>query len=187
MRKVNQIIDFICRLVPLSFIVAVIVVVFRYVSTDDVDMIGVLGILVTLLIGWQIYNYLSLKAEMERRINEIINEKISLLNYLITGYTKARLSNALFAKGCSNTLDSLFDALEDLIKSKNIAQNDIFIDYAIQKIKGNIKDITSSNKGILKIKPNKKNYYIKILKNTVHEDKDDLLKILSDAVDTTQS
>lgn len=146
-------------------------------------LVGTLSLLVTALIGWQIYNYISLKSEMEKRMTEIVNERLEKLNYAVIGYAKARLSNATFMKAIPTNLDNAFEALEDIILSENIDSSNVALNCAINKIVGAIEDIKSSNQGILKIYPNKKNHYLKLMKSIEHEDKDDVIAALKDAED----
>lgn len=146
-------------------------------------LVGILSLLVTALIGLQIYNYITFKSEMEKRVTEIVNEKLGRLNHSVIGYAKARLSNAIFMKAIPNSLNNAFDALEDIVLSENIDPNNTALNCAIDKIVGAIEDIKSSNNGILKIFPNKKNHYLKLIKSIEHEDKDDIIAALKEAED----
>lgn len=144
-------------------------------------LVGILSLLVTALIGLQIYNYISFKSELEKRVTEIVNERINKLNHAVTGYAKARLSNAIFMKAIPNSLNNAFDALEDIILSENIDPSNTALNCAIDKIVGAIDDIKSSNNGILMIFSNKKNHYLKLIRSIEHEDKDDIIVALKDA------
>ena len=176
-----------------SFVLSVAAVCMAYYHTPDLGfdyqgvIVGVLSLLVTALIGWQIFSIITLKTEIEKCTNEIVNEKLKLLNYSITGYTKARLSNTLFYKGDTNSLDNAFDALEDVVKSGGIDIENTALNCTIQRIVDYIDDIKSSNDGKLYIMPGKKNHYLTIMKKIEHEDKDCIIMSLKNSAEGPQS
>jgi hypothetical protein len=144
-------------------------------------IVGILSLLVTMLIGWQIYNLFMLKSEMEKRMEEILNDKLRKLNHIVTGYTKARLSNALFCKEEPESLDNIFDAIEDIIQGDGIDPENMALNCAIDKIHAYIQDSGNSS---IKILRGKRNHYINLMKNIKHEDKDEIIEKLRNAIET---
>ncbi len=174
----------------LSFIAIIISIVAICIACPNIPelgfdyqgvLVGILSLLVTVLISLQIYNYISFESEMKKRVTEIVNEKLEKLNHSVIGYAKARLSNAVFKKAEPINLNNAFDALEDIILGENIDPNNTALNCAISKIVDAIEDIKSSNNGILKVFPNRKNHYLKLIKSIEHEDKDDIIALLNKA------
>ena len=46
-------------------------------------LVGILSLLVTALVSLQIYNYITFKSEIEKRVTEIVNEKPDRLNHSV--------------------------------------------------------------------------------------------------------
>lgn len=46
-------------------------------------LVGILSLLVTALVSLQIYNYITFKSEIEKRVTEIVNEKLDRLNHSV--------------------------------------------------------------------------------------------------------
>ncbi len=143
-------------------------------------IVGILSLLVTILIGWQIYNVLTIRSEMEKRMEEIVSDRLGKMNYAIVGYTKAILSNALFARSDANTFDNVFEALENIIYSEDVDPNETALKCAISKINEFISYYDGAPIEILK---GKRNHYIKLINRIQHEDKEDIILSLRNAIE----
>lgn len=131
-------------------------------------IVGVLSFLVTVILGWQIYNYLSLRSEMEEMINKIIDDTTTKTTHAMIGYLKARTSSLWGRTADSLSLDNAFDSLKEVKLSKGIPSYDIALDFSINRIIEHIDEIKANDK-FLSITKSKKSTYYYILKDIDHE------------------
>jgi hypothetical protein len=131
-------------------------------------IVGVLSFLVTVILGWQIYNYLSLRSEMEEMINKIIDDTTTKTTHAMIGYLKARTSSLWGRTADLDSLDNAFEALKEVKLSKGIPSYDIALDFSIDRIIEHINEIKANNKSLSIIKSKKSTYYY-ILKDIDHE------------------
>lgn len=74
-------------------------------------LIAILSILVTVLITWQIYNYIHFHAEIHQRVSSIVDEKVDGMLHAIKGYAIGHFCTVLFCKGDEKSLDKALDLL----------------------------------------------------------------------------
>ena len=140
-----------------------------YLQFDYIGaIVGVLSILVTALIGWQFYNYMSLRSEMEKKMNEVLNEAVTKMSYAMAGYINARTSSIWGRSADLSSLDNAFAALKEIKLSKGISCYDFALDFSINKIIEYINEIKSKD-GLLAIAKDKKSIYNHILRDIDHE------------------
>lgn len=131
-------------------------------------IVGVLSFLVTIVLGWQIYNYISLRFEMEKIINEKINEATTKTTYAMIGYINSRTGSIWGRSADSTSLDNAFNALKEVKLSKGIPCYNIALDFSINQIIKYIDEIKSNNES-LTITKTQKSIYNHILKDIDHE------------------
>lgn len=146
-------------------------------------LVAILSILVTLLIGWQISNYIHFYADIERKMENITNDKIAKMLNAVKGYAGGHFCTALFCKGDTHSLDSAFHALEEVIASENIDSSGEILDFVMKRILKIIRDIKGDGNGILFIVSGKKNHYLHILKKVEHENKEEIIESIKQAQD----
>lgn len=85
--------------------------------------VGVLSVLVTVLIGWQIANYFY----VEHRLNKMLNRKIEEFTSVMNGTIRLSLYSNAMTGGCAHLIRNCFDALHTALKSddKNLRNSAI--------------------------------------------------------------
>lgn len=146
-------------------------------------LVAILSILVTLLIGWQISNYITFYKDIEHKMEKITDEKISKMLHAIKAYAIGHFCTVLFCRGDSQSLDEAFNALEEVITSENIDSSGEILDFVVTRILKIITDIKSdnNNNGILYIIHGKRNRYLNILRKVEHKDKDEITEYIKDS------
>lgn len=139
-------------------------------------LVAILSILVTLLIGWQISNYIHFYADIERKMESITNDKIAKMFNAVKGYAGGHFCTALFCRGDMRSLDNAFHALEEVIASENIDYSGEILDFVMKRILKIISDIKGNGGEVLFIGPGKKNHYLYILKKVEHENKEEIVE-----------
>ena len=145
-------------------------------------LIAILSVLVTVLITWQIYNYIHFHAEIHQKVSIIVDEKVNGMLHAIKGYAIGHFCTALFCKGDEKSLDEAFEALTEVCKSNGVDTSGEINDFVIRIILQIIQDINSSNNGQLRILDGRKNHYLSILRQIRHEDKDDIIQDIKNGV-----
>ena len=154
-------------------------------------LIAILSVLVTVLITWQIYNYIHFHAEIHQKgsiiVDEKVNgmlhdEKVNGMLHAIKGYAIGHFCTALFCKGDEKSLDEAFEALTEVCKSNGVDTSGEINDFVIRRILQIIQDIKSSNNGQLRILDGRKNHYLSILRQIRHEDKDDIIQDIKNGI-----
>ena len=173
----------------IALIISVIAIFISFLRSRPMEvewanfLIAILSILVTLLIGWQISNYITFYKDIERKMGKITDEKISKMLHAIKGYAIGHFCTVLFCRGDSQSLDEAFNALEEVMASENIDSSGEILDFVVTRILKIIKDIKSNNNNneILYIIHGKKNHYLNILKKVEHKDKDEIVEYIKES------
>lgn len=124
-------------------------------------------------------NYISIKSELRKAVDEISTDKMIKLSKALLGYTDARLSSIFVYGGNANSLDNAFSALSVVLEGKGISAYDFTLDYTMNKISNYINDMEVE--GSVEIPKGKKNYYIHLLNQTEHPDKNDIISQIRNA------
>ena len=162
-----------------SVIFSIISLCFAAYRTPELEfdylgaIIGVQSIIITILIGCQILNYISIKSELRKTVDEISTDKMIKLSKALLGYTDARLSSIYVYGGNANSLDNAFSALSVILESKGISAYDLSLNYTMSKILDYINDMEANDS--VEIYKGKKNHYIHLLNQIEHPDKNDII------------
>lgn len=143
-------------------------------------IVGILALLTTILIGWQIYNFIYLRSEIEKQMKEVANEYIDQFYHVIKGYITARSSNAYHVKHDVRTCYNCFFALEEVLKGKNADIKNTVLNAVMKEIKNAMISLKSED-GNFVIWEGKRNYYLHILSKIEHEDRDEIIEWVKSA------
>lgn len=110
------------------------------VSTDSPKemqtdiQVDVLAILVTVLIGWNILNYMQFKDSMKKIAQEEVKSVTEDYKAILNGLTMLNGKNAILAGNCSFLIDNGFTSLEKVLCCENKALNSFAIEYIMDFI-----------------------------------------------------
>lgn len=150
-------------------------------------IVGILSLLVTILIGWQIYNFIYSREEINKAIKNIITEYLNQFYHAINGKIIARLATVVSHVHDVRTFHNCFIALDELLKSENIDTNNYILNYIIAELKLGMKQLKDKHDGELVIWEGKKKYYIDVLNRIDHEDKFEIIDAISNAKEIKSS
>lgn len=100
-------------------------------------LIGILSILVTLLIGWQILNYFQIEKKFECLVNEKIEKFGEDCKYVLNGIVRINIYNNAMSGSCAFLLDNCFSGLREIKKCKK----DILKGFALDNVMELINEI----------------------------------------------
>ena len=121
------------------------------------DTLTALSILVTVLIGWNILNYMQLKDSMKKIAQEEVKSVTEDYKAILNGLTMLNGKNAMLAGNFAYLIDNSFDALQKISDCKNEELSRFAIDYVLDFI------YEVSRTEDAKIFKGKRNEYIYIL------------------------
>lgn len=82
-------------------------------------LVGILSLLVTILIGWQIFNFIYIKDEVKEQINSNIEDSFNDLIPILKGMMVLGDSKSFYSGNMTQALDDNMIALESVFQSKN--------------------------------------------------------------------
>lgn len=144
-------------------------------------LVGILSLLVTILIGWQIFNFIYIKDEVKEQINSNIENSFNDLIPILKGMMVLGDSKSFYSGNMTQALDDNMIALESVFQSKNSK----LIEPAVNVIMCNLyeikKDMEACNK--IMIFKDQKPRYSELLKKTEHYYTSELISLLSKATE----
>lgn len=152
-----------------------------YVKTEPMEidlmaaLVGVLSILVTVLIGFQIANYFFAKDYLLKVINEKVDAKLGKITHTIKGYSLYARDKFYFHSFFINAFDLYMEALNEVI----IGGDAESIDYIASKVIMVIEEMEKQNKCY--IMAMYKLNYIKIANKLKGENCDRILNFILEA------
>lgn len=142
-------------------------------------LVGVLAILVTALICWQVFNYLFIKKEMSYMVEKSLIESQEDLMHILSGIISVSNSRAFFMSRFAQAFDDNMISLEEILKSKNDKLNKFAIDFIMNNLH-NIKESMYSN-NVRVIYKDRKDTYLYLLKGIKHLYKDEIVEMINNA------
>ena len=139
------------------------------------DTLTALSILVTVLIGWNILNYMQLKDSMKKIAQEEVKSVTEDYKAILNGLTMLNGKNAMLAGNFAYLIDNSFDALQKISDCKNEELSRFAIDYVLDFI------YEVSRTEDAKIFKGKRNEYIYILEKINHKYKVGIMQFLENA------
>ena len=162
---------------------------YRQPTSANIDwaafLVGVLAVLITILIGWQIYNYLYLKEEMTKLVDKEIQKSQEEMGYALKGMINIANSRAFLLGYMTQALDDNINSLEEILKCRNKEIRK----YAINLIMNNlnaIKQDMSTYDGY-SIYKGCKQKYIHILQQVESYYKDEIISLINNAKEVDNS
>lgn len=143
-------------------------------------LVGILTILVTALICWQVFNYVFIKREMNNIVKSALKDFQKDSIHVLKGMILIANSKSLFNSRFAQALDDTMISLEEVIKSKNNKLNKFAIEFLMDYLATIKKDMEERFKVPI-IYEGKKDIYIQILKRTNHPDKDIFISMINKA------
>lgn len=152
-----------------------------HVKTEpmEVDLmaayVGVLSILVTILIGFQIINYFMIKDIIVRHVNKQVYKKVGNINHTIKGYVLYAKDVYYFKNYMVQAFDVYMQALEEAI----IGGDKEAIEFIESKVLMAISAIKKKNSGYI-LKGYRK-YYIKVVSKLNTSNADSIMNFVLEA------
>ena len=143
--------------------------------TDAGFIVNVLSILVTVLIGWNILNYMQFKDSMKKIAQEEVKSVTEDYKAILNGLTMLNGKNAMLAGNFAYLIDNSFDALQKISDCKNEELSKFAIDYVMDFI------YEISRTEDVKIFKDKRNEYVYILGKINHKYKASIMQFLENA------
>lgn len=143
-------------------------------------LVGVLTILVTALICWQVFNYVFIKREMNNIVKSALKDFQKDSIHVLKGMILIANSKSLLWSRFAQAFDDTMISLEEVLKSKNKNLNKFAIEFLMDYLDTIKKDMEERFKCPIVYK-GKKDIYIRILKRTNHPDKDMFISMIDNA------
>lgn len=138
-------------------------------------LVGVLSILVTVLIGFQVINYFMIKDIIVRHVDKQVYKKVGNINHTIKGYMLYAKDVFYFRNYMVQAFDVYMQALEETI----IGGDKEAIEFMESKVVMVIDAIKKKNTGYILVGYRK--YYIKVLSNLKTNKSDYILNFVLEA------
>lgn len=166
---IPSIISVIAAIICVAAAVSIIYIKKEPMSFDLMaGLVGLLSTLVTVLIGWQIFNYIFMKEEMEKRMSSIVKESFDDFFPVLMGCIEANSGDSLTVPGDERSFDFYFECLNKVSKTKNAKMSYFAVKFIANKMSEAINDMSKGNrKGIL---VGKRRFYLSVLEKFNHED-----------------
>lgn len=163
----------------LAIVISGIAIIVAFSSANEKistgDTLTVLSILVTVLIGWNILNYMQFKDSMKKIAQEEVKTVTEDYKAVLNGLTMLNGKNAILTGNFAYLIDNSFDALQKILECKNEELSKFAIDYVMNFIN------EVSQIGKAKIFKGKRNEYIYILGKISHKHKNTIMEFLETA------
>lgn len=143
-------------------------------------LVGVLTILVTALICWQVFNYVFIKREMNNIVKSALKDFQKDSIHVLKGMILIANSKSLLWSRFAQAFDDTMISLEEVLKSKNKNLNKFAIEFLMDYLATIKKDMEERFECPI-IYKDKKDIYIRILKRTNHPDKDIFISMINNA------
>lgn len=144
-------------------------------------IVSALSILVTVLIGFQIYNYISFRTEMKIIVDDTIKNAFDNFFHVFTGYIDASTCNVISMCYTIEIFDDLMNALNEISKSKDPNMNFLALNFIMAKL---VSAVTHFHKYDTKcILHGKRSYYLNILRKVNHDDAKYIIDYINEAQD----
>lgn len=144
-------------------------------------LVGILSLLVTALIGWQIFNFIFIKQEVSKLIKEEIEYSFRDFNHILKGVVNVSNSKAFFMGMMPQALDDNMIALESILQSKNQE----LILFALDVVMNNLNEIKKDMEAREKVEiwENRKPKYLFLLEQTNHPFTCGIINVVNKAVE----
>lgn len=170
----------ICFIASIICIGSLITVAFYKTEPMKLDLmsslVGILSLLVTVLIGWQIFNFIYIKDEVKKLIRTQVEDSFNDLEPILKGMITLGVSKAFFAGEMVQAMDDNFIALESILKSRNSKLIEIALDVIMNNLYRIKRDMEASKK--FEVFRDQKPKYISLIRKTDHFYKDELISFI---------
>lgn len=147
-------------------------------ETSIGDTLTVISLLVTVLVGWNILNYMQFKDSMTKIAREEVKSVTEDYKAVLNGLTMLNGKNAILTGNFAYLIDNSFDALRKIVMCKDEELSGFAIDYVMDFIH----ELSQAKKA--KILKGKREEYIYILGNISHKHKASIMRVLEEAEET---
>lgn len=114
--------DILCVAAVLISVVSLIISVARN-YTYDVDypslLVSVLSVIVTILIGWQVVNYVLMEKHIKNTLDESLKAVTKDYEAILNGIVRLNLYNHDLKGNCALLTDNCFECLKDIAECRN--------------------------------------------------------------------
>lgn len=144
-------------------------------------LVGILSLLVTALIGWQIFNFIYIKDEVKDQITNNVEKAFNDLTPILKGMMVLGDSKSFYNGNMTQALDDNMIALETIFLSENCK----LIEAAVGVIMGNLYEIKKDMEGCERIEifKDQKPRYAALLKKVDHCYAAELMSLLERATE----
>lgn len=142
-------------------------------------LVGILAILVTSLICWQVFNYMFIKREMSGIVKSALKDFQKDSVYVLKGVINMSNSKALMWCRFAQALDDVMISLEEVLKSKNAELNKFAIDILMDNLMMIKNGMSKSGKPW--IYKDRRKFYLGILKLITHPNKKDIVSMIENS------
>lgn len=151
-----------------------------YYITFAAFLVGVLAILVTALICWQVFNYMFVKKEMNNIVKSVLKDFQDDSVHVLKGMIFIANSKSLLWSRFAQALDDTMISLEEVLKSKNENLNEFAVEFLMDYLATIKKDMDERFNHPI-IYKGRKHVYTRILGRTNHPDKNVFISMINQA------
>lgn len=164
----------------ISFCLVVVFENYADYITFAAFLVGVLAILVTALICWQVFNYMFVKKEMNNIVKSVLKDFQDDSVHVLKGMIFIANSKSLLWSRFAQALDDTMISLEEVLKSKNENLNEFAVEFLMDYLATIKKDMDERFNHPI-IYKGRKHVYTRILGRTNHPDKDVFISMINQA------
>ncbi len=178
-------ITFVISLISLGISIAVLV---NYCPTQNLKfdymgvIVGILSLLVTILIGLQLYNYIYARESITRIIDEMLRKMA--LDFQHTTAARDKLLNGfelvVATYNCPKITEGIISALKEIMNCDNADMRENTLDYIMEEAH-KLCTVYSVNGKF--IKPNKRVEYLYVVKKIDHKYASELMEYIKVAIE----
>lgn len=149
-------------------------------------IIGILAVLVTVLIGLQLYNYIYGRNHIQHIIDESVQRMVSDINHVSISrdYVTGSFVFIVDVIGCSKIADGIMKALDEISKCENPNLKTHGLDFIMDESHKLVTDYSKEGKYIYK---GKRPEYLHILKHIDHKYIPELVEYVKIAAEMEES
>lgn len=143
---------------------------------------GMLAVLVTVLIGLQLYNYIYARDHVQRIIDDAIQKMVSDFSHVTI--SREHIINSfeivITSFDCPKIADGIMKALDEISRCENLEMRQHSLDYIMNEAHKMVTDYSQNGKFIYK---DKRAEYLHILKQIDHKYQPELFEFVKIAVE----
>lgn len=152
----------------------------EYLSYASI-LIAALSVIVTVLIGWQITNYIFFEKRMRKIVQKEMRKNQNDLGHIIKGITIISNSKAFLCSRFIQSIDDNMLALEEIQKSQNTELNQPSVNFIMENLHAAKTAIDKYRSSRYKVYRGRKMIYLYLLEQVTHPYKEEIVNMIMTA------